>query len=89
MFPVAERSRSDWKRAVSSAQTNNIMKVKYSKEVDVLYIQLNESAVAESDESKPGVIIDYNEAGVIVGIEILKASAQIAQPEMVDLELAA
>ena len=43
------------------------MKVKYDKEVDVLYISLSQKTVGESDESKPGIIIDYSIDGDIVG----------------------
>jgi uncharacterized protein YuzE len=35
------------------------MKVKYNKEVDVPYIVFSENKIAESDEEKPGVILDY------------------------------
>lgn len=43
------------------------MKVKYDKEVDIVYIQLNDSEVSESDESREGVILDYDAHGNIVG----------------------
>lgn len=36
------------------------MKVKYDKQVDVLYISFNDDKIVESDESKPGIIIDDN-----------------------------
>ena len=64
------------------------MKVKYDKEVDILYIKLNESAVKESDESKPGVILDYDANGSIVGIEILNASVKMPQPNVLEHEVA-
>ncbi|MBC7510078.1 MAG: DUF2283 domain-containing protein, partial [Ferruginibacter sp.] len=43
------------------------MKVKYDKEVDILYIKLNDKPIKESDEDKPGIILDYAEDGSIVG----------------------
>lgn len=39
------------------------MKVKYDKEVDILVIQLSEGEIVESDESKPGIIMDYDKEG--------------------------
>jgi len=36
------------------------MKVKYDKDADVLYIQLNDNSVAESDSDKPSIILDYD-----------------------------
>jgi uncharacterized protein YuzE len=63
------------------------MKVKYDKETDVLYIQLSFEAIAESDEQREGVILDFNEAGKIVGIEILIASMRVPQPTKMEYEL--
>ena len=63
------------------------MKVKYDREVDVLYICLNNEPVKESDESKPGIIIDYSEEGNIVGIEILEASKKTALPDKLEYEV--
>ena len=50
------------------------MKIKYDPAVDILIIQLSEANIQESDEAKPGVILDFDEEGRIVGIEILDAS---------------
>ncbi len=60
------------------------MKVKYDIENDIVYICLTESPVAESDENKHGVIIDYAEDGSIVGIEILHASKKQIHPEKIE-----
>ncbi len=64
------------------------MKVKYDKEVDILYIKLSDAPIKESDENKPGVILDYAEDGVIVGIEILNASIKMPQPNILEHEVA-
>ena len=64
------------------------MKVKYDKEVDILYIKLNEKRIIESDEDKPGIILDYAEDGSVVGIEILNASSKMPQPNIFQLEVA-
>ena len=64
------------------------MKVKYDKEADVIYILFSDKPVNESDEDKPGVILDYAESGDIVGIEILHASKQFPNPTIVEYELA-
>ncbi|MCR9084559.1 MAG: DUF2283 domain-containing protein [Cyclobacteriaceae bacterium] len=65
------------------------MKVVYKKEVDVLMIQIAEGKVAESEESKPGVIIDYDQEGNILRIEILNASKHSDSPHFIDYELIA
>ena len=60
------------------------MKVTYDQEVDALRIILNDEAIEESDEDKPGVIIDYDKRGNVVGLEILDASTRIANPRALD-----
>ena len=56
------------------------MKLTYDQDVDVLRIILNDEAITESDEDKPGVIIDYDCRGNVVGLEILDASTRVANP---------
>ena len=57
------------------------MKVTYDQEVDVLRIILNDE---DSDENKPGVIIDYDGQGNVVGLEVLDASTRIANPRTLE-----
>jgi len=64
------------------------MKVKYDREVDILYIKLSDSPVKESDEGKAGIILDYADDGSIVAIEILEASKKFPQPYKVEYEVA-
>jgi uncharacterized protein YuzE len=64
------------------------MRVKYDQEVDVLTIRFSDTPVEESDENKPGVILDYDKAGKIVGIEILNASKQIENPKSLEYAVA-
>ncbi len=60
------------------------MKVTYDPEVDVLRILLSEAPIEESDEDKPGVILDYDKDGNIVGLEILEASKRTTNPRSVE-----
>jgi len=60
------------------------MKVKYDPDVDVLSILLSDAAVEESDEDKPGVILDYDKDGNVVGLEILDASKRMGNPMSVE-----
>ena len=60
------------------------MKVTYDPEVDVLRIILSNAAIEESDEDKPGVIIDYDVKGNVVGLEILDASARMENPRAME-----
>jgi len=64
------------------------MKVRYDQEVDVLYLCLTEGNVTESDEVRPGIIIDFAEDGTPLGVEILDAkNKQGILPLKVELEL--
>lgn len=58
----------------------------YNQEVDILRIVLNDADIEESDEDKPGVIIDYDDHGNVVGLEILDASARIANPRTLEYD---
>ncbi|MGA1997105.1 MAG: DUF2283 domain-containing protein [Bryobacteraceae bacterium] len=60
------------------------MKVVYDPEVDVLSVLLSDSPVAESDQDKPGVILDYDGEGNIVSLEILDASKRMENPMSVE-----
>ena len=64
------------------------MKITYDPEVDVLSVHLAEGVVEESDESKPGVILDYDASGNLVGFEILNASKRVADPTSVEYAIA-
>jgi uncharacterized protein YuzE len=62
------------------------VKVKYDPQVDVLRILIGDAPIEESDEIEPGVIVDYDESGKIVGVEILDASTRVAKPRPFDLQ---
>jgi uncharacterized protein YuzE len=61
------------------------MKVSYDEEVDVLRIRFSTRPVEESDEDKPGVIIDYDADGNVVGLEVLDASKRMDNPGIVEV----
>ena len=65
------------------------MKVIYDKETDTLSIILRAGTVAESDEAREGLILDYDKAGHLVSIELLDASEQVRQPQSVEFALSA
>ena len=53
------------------------MEAKYGREIDVLRINWGVAEIEESDAISPGVILDYDAQGNVIGIEILNASKKI------------
>jgi uncharacterized protein YuzE len=63
------------------------MKVSYDEKTDTLSVILKEhAAVAESDEDKPGVILDYDDAGNLISLEILDASKRVTEARKVEFQ---
>lgn len=60
------------------------MRLKVDKGNDALYFRLDESSIVESEEVQPGVILDFNGDGKVVGVEMLNLSARI-KPEQLNV----
>lgn len=58
------------------------MKLVYYPDTDSLYIDLSEKPSTESREVSEGVVLDYDEAGRLVGIDIDNASTKVALKEL-------
>ncbi len=63
------------------------MKITYDPEVDILRIILSDLPIEDSDEEKLGVILDYDENGNIIGLEILDASKRIDNPRSLEYSI--
>ena len=60
------------------------MKIKFDEEANVLYVRFKEGKISESDEIKEGLIIDYDEDGNPLAIEILNAKNILkGKPEII------
>jgi uncharacterized protein YuzE len=64
------------------------VKVHIDPEADALYIRLSESPIEGSEEVRPGVILDFNAAGEVVGVEMLHISTRMRPEEMRTLTFA-
>ena len=59
------------------------MKISYYSDTDSMYIDLSSKTSEESKEISPGVVIDYDQEGNIVGIDIDNASKKVDIKELV------
>ncbi len=63
------------------------MKVNYDSKTDTLTIIFTETSVAESDEDKPGVILEYDNKGNLVSVVILDASRRVNLPSKIEYQV--
>lgn len=52
------------------------MRLRIDRESDALYLRLDETETVESEEVEPGVILDFDKDGCVIGIEMLKLSSR-------------
>lgn len=65
------------------------MRIQYDPSADAMYIRLAEGVVADSDEVREGVVLDYDAAGKVLGIEVLNVSERADNPREVAFEMLA
>jgi uncharacterized protein YuzE len=53
------------------------MKLTVDRETDALYFRLDDSPIVESEEVQPGVVLDFDEHGQVVGVEMLRISERV------------
>lgn len=62
------------------------MRIRFDAESDALYLRLDESPIVESEEVRPGVILDFNEANEVVGMEILRVQRRLPDADLKQLD---
>ena len=62
------------------------MKLKVDKESNALYFRLDENAIVESEEVRPGVILDFDKNGRVVGVEFLDIAERVSQENLTTLQ---
>ena len=63
------------------------MKLTFDREADALYLDLDEAPAAESEEISPGLILDYNAEGKVVGIEMLYLSKRVPAEKLTRMQM--
>jgi uncharacterized protein YuzE len=62
------------------------MRLRVDKGDDALYFRLNESAIVDSEEVRPGVILDFDKDGQVVGVEFLGIKGRMPEEELSSLQ---
>jgi len=62
-----------------------MMRISYDEKTDSLYVRLKETPYYESDEVKQGILLDYDDKGNLIAIEILDASEYLSTDELASL----
>lgn len=62
------------------------MKLKVDQKADALYLRLNDARIVESQETSPGVVLDFDENNQVVGVEILNLSKRVSNVNLRELQ---
>jgi uncharacterized protein YuzE len=62
------------------------MRMQYDEKVDALYLRLDDSEIVESEEVKPGIILDFNAENQVVGIEVLGLKRRVPNADLKQLK---
>ena len=62
------------------------MRLHVDKQADALHFLLDDSAIVESVEVAPGVVLDYNGDDQVVGVEMLSLSTRSPNADLSDLQ---
>ena len=64
------------------------MKVTYDPGTDTLSVIFKENVpVSESDEERPGIILDYDAQGVLISLELLDASTRVTETRKIEFQM--
>ena len=60
-----------------------MIRTSYDPEADAMYVRFGPDCVksAETEEVAPGIMLDFDESGDVIDIEILYVSRRAAKPE--------
>jgi uncharacterized protein YuzE len=73
-------------RLLRSAGSEAEMRIRYDPKVDALYLELDDSEVVDSDEVKPGIVVDFNAKEEVVGIEVLDFKRRLSEADLKQLK---
>jgi uncharacterized protein YuzE len=62
------------------------MKVHFDEKTDALYFRLDDSKIVDSEEVKPGIVLDYNDKNQVVGVEILNVKKRVPEASLKEMK---
>ncbi len=63
------------------------MRIRVDLESDALYFRIAEAAIEESEEVSPGLIVDYDKDGRIVGVELLNVKERFSKRDLSQVKI--
>lgn len=63
------------------------MRIRYDQQADALYLRLDEAEIVESQEVQPGIVLDFNAANQVIGIEVLRVRERLPTSDPSDLRV--
>ena len=63
------------------------MRLHYDEKADALYLRLDDSEVVDSEEVKPGIVLDFNDQNEVVGIEVLDLKRRVPKADLKQLKV--
>ena len=63
------------------------MSLHYDEKADALYLRLDDSAIEESQEVQPGIVLDFNAQKQVVAIEVLRLKERFPTADVKQLQL--
>lgn len=58
------------------------MRMHYDEQADALYLRLDDSKIIDSKEVQPGIVLDFNAAQQVVGIEVLRLKERVPNADV-------
>lgn len=62
------------------------MRMHYDEQADALYLRLDDSKIIDSKEVQPGIVLDFNAARQVVGIEVLRLKERVPNADVRQLQ---
>ena len=63
------------------------MRIRYDDKIDAVYFRFDDSKVVESEEVKPGIVLDFNAKKQVVGIEVLDLKRRVPEGDLKQLKV--